>query len=116
MQPQHLLGRGNLAVFIKRFRIRACPHRCDEAFKTEPVVRRGEVTHSILEEMYCEQLIAQLYLVWEVLNKAVEKDDAILMAVMETGFTSEGWCALVRMAAESNDAADYPAKKNWRAW
>ena len=78
MQPPERLGRANLAVFIKRFRIWTCYHRCDEALETETIFRTSEVTRSILEEIHGKQLVAQSYMVWEALNKTVEKDDVIL--------------------------------------
>ena len=49
---------------------------------------------------------------WEALNKAVKEDDGILIMVMEIGSPSEAWRALLKMAAETNDAATYRAKKN----
>ena len=51
-------------------------------------------------------------MVWEALNKAVEKAYVILSMVMEIGTRSEAWRALIKMAAEMNDAATYRIKED----
>ena len=80
----------NVYVFIKHFRTWACYHRYDEALKTAlSVEKSGVVTRSVLEVMHCK---GYMYMVWEALNKALNKDDVILNM-------------LVQMADEANDAA-----------
>ena len=44
---------------------------------------------------------------WEAVHIAVEKDYVMLSMVTETGSPFEAWCALVKVAAEINDAASY---------
>ena len=55
-------------------------------------------------------------MVWEALNKAVEKHDIILSMVMEIGYPSEPMRALTRLAAEADDAATYQAERIWRPY
>ena len=50
-------------------------------------------------------------MVWEALNKAVEKDNVILSTVTEIDPPSKAWCALVKMAAKPQDAASERVKE-----
>ena len=78
-------------------------------------MKTGEVARFILEAMHGKQMVGQSNMVWEALNKAFEKDDAILSMAKEIGFPSEAWRALVKIDAETNDAAaPNEQKKCWR--
>ena len=57
MQSLELITRGNLAVSIQRFRTWGCYQRYDEALETGSVVRTGEVTRYVLEEMYGKYMV-----------------------------------------------------------
>ena len=55
-------------------------------------------------------------MVWEALNKAVEKDDEILNMVMEIGSPFEVWSTLIKITAKTNnDEATYRVKKDFEA-
>ena len=45
-------------------------------------MRTDGINRSVLKDMHGNHLVAQSYMVWEALNKAVEKDDEILNMVM----------------------------------
>ena len=111
MPLPELLRRENLAVFIRRFRTWACHCRCDQALETGSVVKTGEVTRSILEVTHGRQLMAQLFMIWEALNKAVKIDFVMLIIIMEISSPSEAWRALIKTAAETYDTASGRAKK-----
>ena len=101
-----------MSIFIRRFRMWACHHRCGHTLDFfSDVVITEEITHSFQDVTFGRQLVAQWLAVWEVPNKAVEKDYVILRILMKVSSLSEAWRALVIMAAETHDAASNKAKK-----
>ena len=98
MQPRKLLEPENISIFIRRFRMWACHHRCDHTLDFfSVVVITEEITHSFQDVTLGRQLVAQWFAVWEVPNKAVEKDYVILRISMKISSLSEAWRALVIM-------------------
>ena len=87
MLLQHLCMRFSTLIpmdlFVRMHRTWACYPRCDGALETESEVETDEVIHDSLEVMYGKQLVTRSYMVWEALNKVVEKDDIILSIVMD---------------------------------
>ena len=115
-QLPYTLGQEKLTVFInKKFRIWACSQRCDEALEIVSIVKTGEVTDSFLEEMRGKQLVGQSYMIWEALNKEIEKEDVILSILIKIGSPSKARRALVKVATETNDAATYRTQKDEEA-
>lgn len=82
-----------------------CHNYCDQALETDSAIKAGETTRSILEITHGRQLVASR--IW--LGRL--KDDVVLSMVMEITSPSEAWRTLVKMAAETKDAASYEAKK-----
>ena len=83
MQLPDMLGRKSLGVFTRRFQTWICDHHCDHPLKTFSIIKPGNITRSILEVTHGRQLVAQSNMVWEDLNKAVEKNNVILSTVAE---------------------------------
>ena len=66
-----------------------------------------EVVWSVLEVMHGKPLVTQSYMVWEALNKKVEKDNNVVlsMVIMKIYSPLREWRAFVKMAAESNNVS-----------
>ena len=74
-----------------------------------------EINRSVLKEMRGNYSVAQSYMVWEALKKAVEKNDEILNMTLETCSPSEAWSALTKMATETNGEVIYRVEKDFEA-
>ena len=66
-----------------------------------------------LERLYGNKLVAESFLAWQVLTKAIEKERGMSEMVMGIGSPSEAWRALTKIAAETREAAYDRAKSEF---
>ena len=81
-----LRGRDQLRVFLKRFRSCTFSNRCNTALHSGII---AGTTRAELERLHSNKLVAEAFLTWGVLTKALEKEIRTLVMVVDIGSFSE---------------------------
>ena len=80
-----LRGRKNLAMFLERFYTWASVTGCASALDSEVVIKTSGTPRAELERLYNRALVDKSLRVWQLLTKALEKEEEVLKLVMEIG-------------------------------
>ena len=105
-----LRGHEYLATFLQPFHTWACVSRVESALDSEIIVQTSGTPRAELERLHNRNLVDDSLQAWPALTKALEKEHEILKMVLEMGYLSEAWRALIRRADESEEVAYDRAK------
>ena len=113
--PMYSGERRSLSRFLKLFYAWGLSSQSEDALNHSRIfIMTGDNSRRELEREYGRQIVAQSLAVWNVLTKAVEKDETVADIVVGAKAPSEAWKILESMVEDdSSKRAKEQAKKNF---